>query len=304
METKVDLSIIILNFNTSSLLADCLNSIAVTEKNGIALETIVVDNASTDNSVQVIKDNFPWVKLVASKKNLGFAAGNNLALKKAKGEFFLFLNSDTLLPKKIFPEIINYISQHPKVGALTVKLVLRNGQMDSDCHRGFPTPLASLTYFLGLESIWPKSRIFGRYHQFYKPLEEVHEIESACGAFFLVREKVLREVGGWDEQYFFYGEDIDFAYRIRRVGWEIIFYPSIEVIHYKGASSGLREETADITKADKITRLKAARASIEAMKIFYNKFYRHKYPWFVTTFVIWGIQIKGFLRFLVNRFKS
>lgn len=304
METRVDLSIIILNFNTSRLLADCLSSIAETEKNGLTLETIVVDNASTDNSVQMVKKDFSWVKLIASKRNLGFAAGNNLALKKAKGKFFLFLNSDTLLPKKIFPEIINYLSQNPKVGALTVKLVLRNGQMDSDCHRGFPTPLASLTYFLGLESVWPKNRIFGQYHQFYKPLDRVHEIESACGAFFLVREEILRQVGGWDEQYFFYGEDIDLAYRIRQKGWQIIFYPSIEVVHYKGASSGLREETADITKADKTTRLKAARASIEAMKIFYNKFYRHKYPWIVTALVVGGIQVKGFLRLFVNRFKS
>lgn len=303
MLEKVDLSIIILSYNTVDLLRRCLQSVHETQGENYQLQTIVVDNASTDGSSEMVEKEFPWVKLIRSKRNLGFATGNNLALPSALGRYVLFLNSDTILPSKIFPEILGYLDKEPQVGALTVRLVLRSGEMDPDCHRGFPTPWASLTYFLGLGKIFLKSRLFGRYHQFFLPLERIHEIDSACGAFLLVRKKALREIDGWDENYFFYGEDIDFCYRLKQKEWKIIFYPQIEVLHYKGASSGLRQETQDITQADRETRLKAAKASIEAMKIFYRKFYRQKYPFLLTWGVLLGIQIKGWIRLLLHFLK-
>lgn len=303
MAEKADLSIIILNYNTRELLRECLWAVKATEKGNYEIKTIVIDNGSTDASASMVVDNFGWVTLIRSETNLGFAGGNNLALPKAKGKYLLFLNTDTRLPKKIFPEILNYLDKNPRVGALTVRLVLRGGKMDPDCHRGFPTPWASLTYFLGLERFFPKSRFFGGYHQFYLPLDKIHEIDSACGAFLIVRKEALKEIGGWDEDYFFYGEDIDLCYRLKKKKWKIIYYPKIEAVHYKGASSGLRGETRDIALADRQTRLRAARASIEAMKIFYNKFYRDKYPKLITTIVIAGIQIKGFLRLLFNYLK-
>lgn len=304
MPKKVDLSVIIVNHNTSNLLKQCLFSINKTKKNGLRIQTVVVDNASTDRSINMVKKNFPQVTLIESKKNLGFSKGNNLGLFRALGKYILFLNTDTILPKNIFPKLTDYLDHNPKVGALTVRLVLRDGKMDPDCHRGFPTPWASLTYFLGLETLFPKSRLFGQYHQFYKSQDRLHEIGSACGAFLLVRKKVLDEVGPWDEAYFFYGEDIDLCYRIKERGYKIIFYPKIKVTHYKGASSGLRKETADITKASRETRLRVARASTQAMEIFYNKFYKQKYPWFFTSLIIFGIKIKGLIRLILNYLKS
>ena len=304
MAKGIDLSIIILNYNTWELLGDCLRSISKTKKGRYMIETIVVDNASQDKSPEMVEKEFGWVKLIRSKTNLGFAAGNNLAVPHALGRYLLFLNSDTVLPDQIFPEIIDFLDRNKKVGALTVRLVLRSGEMDPDCHRGFPTPWASLTYFVGMEKLFPQSRLFGRYHQFYLPQDEIHEIDCGCGAFLMVRKEVIQQVGSWDEDYFFYGEDIDFCFRIKKGNWQIVYYPQAEVIHYKGASSGLRTETSDITKADRPTRLKAAKASSEAMKIFYNKFYRKQYPRILTSIIIFGIQVKGWFRFLLNYFKS
>ena len=304
MEKRIDLSIIILNYNTCDLLKQCLTSIEKTKKGKLAIEVLVVDNCSEDSSCEMVKKDFPLVRLLENKTNVGFAAGNNMAIPYSTGRYILFLNSDTIIPEEIFPEIIDFLDQNQKVGALTVKLVLRSGDIDPDCHRGFPSPWASLTYFTGLEKLFPNSRLFGRYHQSFLPLNQVHEIDSACGAFLVFRREALDEIKGFDESYFFYGEDIDLCFRLKEKGWKLIYYPKIEVIHYKGASSGLRRETEDIVKADRETRLKSARASIQAMKIFYNKFYKDKYPSIFTAIILAGIQAKGWLRYLSHALKS
>lgn len=304
MENRIDLSIIILNYNTCDLLKQCLTSIEKTKKDKLAVEVLVVDNYSEDASCEMVKKEFPLVRLLENTKNVGFAAGNNMAIPYSTGRYVLFLNSDTIIPDEIFPELIDFLDQNQKVGALTVKLVLRTGDIDPDCHRGFPSPWASLTYLTGLEKIFPKSRLFGQYHQSFLPLNQVHEIDSACGAFLVFRREALDEIKGFDESYFFYGEDIDLCFRLKEKGWKLIYYPKIEVIHYKGASSGLRRETEDIVKADRKTRLKSAKASIQAMKIFYNKFYKDKYPPILTAIVLAGIQFKGWLRYLSHILKS
>ncbi len=170
--------------------------------------------------------------------------------------------------------------------------------MDPDCHRGFPTPWASLTYFLGLEKLFPKSELFGRYHLGYLNFDEPHEIDSGFGTFMVVRKDVIEQVGCWDEKYFFYGEDLDFFYRIKEAGWKVMFYPKLLALHHKGASSGLRKESRLITKADKRITLKTTISSIRAWEVFYQKFYKGKYNPFVTSIVLMGIKIKGFFRII------
>lgn len=303
MAKKIDLSVIILNYNTKDLLKSCLSKVKETEENGCFYETIVVDNASTDGSPEMVRKNFPWVELIVSRKNLGFAGGNNLGLKKAKGRYILFLNSDTEIKPHAFKEIIAFMDKDSKIGAATPKTMLVSGGMDPDCHRGFPTPWASLTYFLGLEGLFPKSRIFGQYHKFYLDLNKVHEIDAGFGTFMMVRQKALKEVGNWDENYFFYGEDLDLFYRIKRAGWKVMFYPEPLLEHHKGASSGLRPESRKVTRASRETKIKAAQASVQAMEIFYQKFYKGKYPFWVTWLVISGIKLKGFFRILRYRFR-
>lgn len=302
MAKKIDLSIIILNFNTKDLLRDCLKSVLKSVRQ-LADEVIVVDNASTDGSAAMVEKEFSsrgQVKLIQSKKNLGFAGGNNLGLKKAVGRYILFLNSDAQVKSDAFKKMINFMDSHPKAGAATAKTMLVSGGMDPDCHRGFPTPWASICYFLGLEKMFPKSKIFGQYHQFYLDLGKAHEIDAGFGTFMFVRRQALAKAGNWDENYFFYGEDLDLFYRIKKAGWQVMFYPEPLVIHHKGASSGLRKESKKITQASRQTRIKTAKASIRAMEIFYKKFYRDKYPFWITSLVILGIRIKGFLRILYH----
>jgi len=301
MKRKTDLSVVILSYNTKTLLKDCLLSVS---KAGKKTQIIVVDNASSDGSSLMVKKNFPEVKLIQNQRNLGFAAGNNLGLKQAVGRYILFLNSDTLVKPNVFERLIKFLDKHPAVGALTPKTLLVSGKMDPDCHRGFPTPWASISYFLGLEKLFPRSRIFGRYHKLYLDLNKIHPIDAGAGAFLLVRRKAVEQIGGWDERYFFYGEDLDFFYRLHQADWQVVFYPEPLVIHYKGASSGLRKETKKISLATKETRLKTAKASIKAMQIFYKKFYQDKYPRWLTWLVILAIKVKGVFRILQQLLKK
>ncbi|MBI1872242.1 glycosyltransferase family 2 protein, partial [Candidatus Collierbacteria bacterium] len=293
-----DLSIIIVNFNTADLLADCLNSIfkATFPKNG--LEVIVVDNASRDNSIKMVKAEFPEVILIKNKKNLGFAKANNIGAKKATGRYLLFLNSDTVIKRYSLVKPLKFLKNHPKVGALTIKLITKDGQTDIDNHRGYPTPWASFTHFTGLSAIFPQSTFFNSYYLGLKKLNRIHSIPVAAGSFLMMPSKVYSEIGGWDEAYYFYGEDIDLCYRIGQAGYKIIYYPKVSSLHLKGASSGIRKETAKVSKADSATKIKIAKSSAEAMKIFYKKFYVKKYPRIVTFLVLSAITLKGWLRIL------
>lgn len=161
MAEKADLSIIILNYNTKDLLRECLKSVQKSKTNGFSFETIVIDNASTDGSPAMVKKEFSWVKLIASKKNLGFAGGNNLGLKAARERYILFLNSDTKIVPDALIKMIKFMDKDLKIGASTPKTMLFSGGIDPDCHRGFPTPWASICYFLGLERVFLKASSLG-----------------------------------------------------------------------------------------------------------------------------------------------
>ena len=301
---KIDLSIIILSYNTEELLRKCLQSLQKAKKDDYQIEMIVVDNASSDKSPEMVAKEFPQLKLIKSKKNLGYAGGNNLGLKEAQGEFILFLNSDTEIDKEALVKMMKFMKENPKVGASSPKTRLFSGGLDPDCHRGFPTPWASITYFLGLEKFFPKSKLFGQYHQFYLNLDQPHEIDAGFGTFMFIRKKALDEVGNWDEQYFFYGEDLDLFYRIKEAGWKIMFYPETLVVHHKGASSGLRKESKAVARPSRETRIRVAKASIKAMEIFYKKFYQDKYPAWLTWIVLLGIKVKGGYRIVLHYLKK
>ncbi|RJR24539.1 glycosyltransferase family 2 protein [Candidatus Microgenomates bacterium] len=311
---KPELSVIILSYNTKELLRQCLESVTsnqlpvtskskkpTTDYRSPITEIIVVDNASKDGSPEMVEKEFPRVVLVCNKENIGYSAGNNVGIKIAKGDFLLFLNSDTKVYKNALAEAVSFMKENPRIGALSAKTLLPSGKMDPDCHRGFPHPWASLTYFLGLEKMFPKSRLFGQYHKSYLGFDENHEIDAGAGAFMLVRKEVVEKVGTWDEQYFFYGEDLDFFYRIKNAGFKVYFFAKPLLTHYKGASSGLRKESKKINRNPRENRIKVAQASVKAMEIFYRKFYKNLYPAWVTSLVLGGIKLKGSLRVLKHR---
>lgn len=295
---KLDLSIIIVNYNTKDLLEDCLVSVfkAVTPKNG--LEVIVVDNNSSDGSQEMVSRKFKEIKLIRNESNLGFAKANNIGFGVARGKYLLFLNTDTVIKRYSLVKPLKFLKNHNKVGAVTIKLITGDGTLDLDNHRGFPTPWASFCHFSGLSALFPHSTFFNSYHLGLAKLNRIHSIPVAAGSFLLMSAKLFDEVGRWDEAYYFYGEDIDLCYRIGQAGYKIIYYPKVSTLHLKGASSGLRKETAGVARPDRETRIRVAKASVEAMKIFYRKFYTKKYPFFVTWLVLFAVTLRGYLRVL------
>ncbi|MBI2310842.1 glycosyltransferase family 2 protein [Candidatus Collierbacteria bacterium] len=295
---QLDLSIIIVNFNTKQLLDDCLASVfkAVSPRSG--LEVVVVDNGSADGSQAMVSKKYREVKLVENNKNLGFARANNEGRKVARGKYLLFLNSDTIVKHYSFVKPFKFLKNHPKAGAVTIKLITADGTLDLDNHRGLPTPWASFCHFFGLSSLFPHTTFFNSYHLGQKKLNRIHSIPVAAGSFLMMSTKLFDQIGGWDEAYYFYGEDIDLCYRIGQAGYKIVYYPKVSTIHLKGASSGLRKETASLIKIDRKNRIKVAKASVNAMKIFYSKFYSHRYPFFVTWLVLLVVTLKGWFRVL------
>lgn len=289
--TEKKLSIIILSYNTKDLTTQCLNSIANIAKRSDC-EVFVVDNASVDDSVPAIKSLMPWVKLIENKENYGFSRANNQALRLVQGEFILLLNSDTNNISGAIEKTLGFIVEHPEIDAITCRVELENGKIDPACHRGFPTPWASLCYYTKLDKIFPKSKFFGQYHLAYKSLSEPHEIDAPSGCFYLIRKSTIDKVGLLDETYFFFGEDVDWSYRIKQSGGKIYFYPDAKIIHYKGVSSGIKKETSAKTQASVEIRRKSVNHFYDAMKIFYSKYYKQKYPFFINWVVYAGISVK------------
>ena len=285
-----DLSIIILNYNTSKLLGELLHSVRNAKKTNIKLEIIVVDNASIDNSVTMVGKNFPEVKLITNKNNMGYSQGNNRGVKIASGKYLLFLNSDTKLSKNCLESMINYLETNPQLVAASCKLILLNGSMDPACHRGFPTPWAAFSYFSGLERLFPKSHFFSQYHQGWKDLNNCHEVDAISGAFFMVRKTIIDNLNGFDEQYFMYGEDLDLCFRIKKAGYHIGFNPKVEVIHYK-KQSGRQKIVKDQLPHHHEIRKKAKQNFYDTMKIFYDKNYRQQYPFWLRQLVLLGIWL-------------
>jgi len=289
---KLRLSIVILNYNTSDLLKDCLESI------GAPLETeiVVVDNASTDDSVAMVKKNFPQVRVLQNPQNNGYTRGNNFAKGKVGGKYVLFLNSDTRVEKDTLSEMVKLMDEHPEAGASTCLTVLPNGKLYYACHRGFPTPWNSFCYFSGLAKLFPNSKTFAGYTATYLSLNTLHEIDACSGTFLVIRKEILDDMGWFDEDYFSYGEDLEMCFQVKARGYKILFNPEVKLIHYWGASSGLKSTSAHVAKIDPVNQAKWNNARYDAMKIFYDKHYRSSYPEFVRSLIFFAIKLTMYLR--------
>ena len=291
----MDVSIVIVSYNTKELLAECLKSVKKAIEN-LTAEVFVVDNNSSDGTVDFIKKNFPWVKLTVNKQNVGFSKANNLSLKIAKGKYILVLNPDTeLMPDSII-KIINFMNKNSEVGISTCRVQLPDGSLDRDCRRHFPTPWRALTHFIGLSKVFPGSKIFDQYYIGYQKDDIDHEIDACEGAFMMVRKDAIAKVGYFDEDFFFYGEDLDWCWRFKEAGYKIMYTPRAKIIHYKGAASGMKQSSAHLTKASRESKIRALKESTRAMELFYRKHYMNKYPPFVTWSVIFGIKLLTILR--------
>lgn len=286
----MQLSIIIVSFNTKELLKECLDSVKISAKN-IESETYVVDNNSSDGSTDLVKDQYEWVNLIENNSNVGFSKANNKALKKAIGDYSLILNPDTKLEKNTLKKMIDFINSDSTIGIATCKVQLPGGKLDHDCRRHFPSPWRAFTHFSQLSKLFSGSKIFDQYHMGYISTEEEHEIDSCVGAFMLVRSSAIKKVGLFDEDFFFYGEDLDWCWRFKKGGYKIIYTPITKIIHYKGAASGIKPLSAHLSKASVESKKRAVRESTRAMELFYKKHYKNIYPGFLTWLVITVVKL-------------
>ena len=230
------LSVVIVNYNVKYFLEQALHS-ASKALSGIEGEIFVVDNHSADGSAEMVQNRFPAVKLIANKKNVGFSAANNQAIKMCSGEYILLLNPDTVVEEDTFLKVIQFMDEHPEAGGLGVKMIDGSGKFLPESKRGLPSPAVAFYKIFGLSKLFPKSKTFGRYHLGFLDKNKIHEVEILSGAFMLLRKSALDKTGLLDEDYFMYGEDIDLSYRIIKAGYKNYYFPGTKIIHYKGEST-------------------------------------------------------------------
>ena len=230
------LSVVIVNYNVRYFLHTCLQSVLKAAE-GLDAEIIVVDNASSDDSVDMLKSDFPSVRLLVNRENVGFSRANNQAISVSKGQYVLLLNPDTIIPEDCLSSCLTYMDEHEDSGGLGVKMIDGSGTFLPESKRGLPTPWVAFYKISGLSRVFPRSKRFGKYHLGYLNEDETNEIEVLSGAFMFLRKSLLNKIGGLDESFFMYGEDIDLSYRITQAGFKNIYFPENQIIHFKGEST-------------------------------------------------------------------
>ena len=277
----MDLSVVILSYNTRELLEQTLRTVFDAVQD-LEAEIVVVDNASHDGSPEMVEADFPAAVLVRNDDNLGFAAGNNVALRRVRGRCVLLLNSDTVVRRDTLTVLVRFMDEHPEAGAVGCKILNPDGTLQLSCRRGFPTPVAAFCKMSGLSRLFPKSRRLARYNLTYLDQEETHEVDALSGSCMMVRKEAMDQVGLLDEDYFFYGEDLDWCFRIREAGWRIHYVPETEIIHFKGESS-------------RAEQMRFRYRFYEAMSIFVDKHMQRRYRFFPLWLLRLGIVLYGSL---------
>jgi GT2 family glycosyltransferase len=232
---SAEISVIIVAWNCRKVLSDCLNSILLQIKPEVS-EIIVVDNASSDGTADMVRTNFPSVKLIESNSNIGFAQGNNLGLEAATGEYVFLINPDVVVSDNTFAKMLNYLRSNPEIGMLGPKIVGPDGAVQRSCMRT-PTLWNQLCRALALDTLTKKSRLFGGYLMNDFQHDELREVDIINGCFWLVRRSALQQVGGMDPRFWMYADDLDWCRRYTEAGWRVVFFPEAEAIHLGGVSS-------------------------------------------------------------------
>lgn len=285
----MDLSIIIVNYKTHDLTIACMQSV-FSSATSYDYEVILVDNASNDGVIDSTNVQFPQVKCIANNDNVGFSRANNQGIRIAQGRYILLLNSDTIVQTDTLDTMLRLMDENPKVGASGCKIVLPDGSLDKACKRGFPTPSASFYYAFGFSKLFPNVPRFNQYQLGHLSPDKEYPIDCLVGAFMLIRREAIDQVGMLDEEFFMYGEDIDWCYRIKDAGWINYYYPRTQIVHYKGASSRRKP-------------FKIIYEFHRAMILFHNKHYRKKYSWLTNTTVYAGVGLKFLLSLARNKLR-
>ena len=284
-----DLGIVIVNYNTRDYLRRCLQTVFASQGD-FTYRVVVVDNASPDDSVAMTRSEFPQVEVIASPTNGGFSYANNLGLRllgyRGAGDvdadaprYALLLNPDTEVPPESLYGMVQFMDSQPEVGIAGPKLVLEDGSLDLACRRSFPTPMVSFYRYSGLSKLFPRSPVFGRYNMTHVDPDVEIEVDSVVGAYMQVRKTAIIDAGLLDETFFMYGEDLDWAFRIKKAGWKVFYHPAVTVRHVKRAAS----------RRSRKAQFEFHRASL----IFYRKHYRSTTPLPLHLMVLAGLLLKG-----------
>ena len=288
-----DLAIILLCYNSRELLKTCLTSVRQAVA-GTNCTTYVVDNASSDDTVNYVRRSFPWCTIICSPYNGGYSYGNNLGLKAAgfpnnpQFRYVMLLNPDTELPPGSLRNMVAYMDNSPDIGVLGPKLVLSDGTLDKACKRGIPTLQTSFFHFCGLDRLFPHNHLIGRYNMTFIDDDEIADVDSTVGACQLMRAQTLMHTGLMDEKFFMYGEDLDLNLRILQVGYRVVYYPMVVVKHLKGTS----------TRKDPELMISAFH---EAMKVFYRKHFAAAHSSYFNWFIYQTIEMIRRYKIILSR---
>jgi O-antigen biosynthesis protein len=283
------ISVVIVNYRVPTLLRECLLSLRASEGVGV-LEIVVVDNNSGDHSQAMVESEFPEVRWVGLKSNIGFGKACNVGARLARGANLLLLNPDTVVAKDTLRECVSFLQSHPRLGVLGPRILNSDGSLQVSCRRSFPTPLVAFYRFAGLSRLFPRSRTFGRYNLTYLDPDESAQVDAISGSFMLLPRKVYLEIGGFDEQFFMYGEDLDLCRRVHEAGYEVWYFAGAQIVHFGGRSSSQRS-------------VRSRAHFYEAMLLFSRK-YRHLREAFLPGWLVYlgivvqaGLWTGSYLRF-------
>jgi len=285
--SAIDISVVIVNYNVKDFLSKCLDSVKKASAN-LNVEIIVVDNNSSDGSIAYLQNLHPDVQYFALNENLGFSKANNIGFKHAKGKYILILNPDTILEEKNLDIMYDYMENNPQVGLAGCKVLNPDGSFQLPCRRGFPTPWVSFCKLFGLQTLFPKSKLFAQYNQTFRSIDETYYIDAVMGAYMFTRRELIESVNGFDEDFFMYGEDLDLCHRVKQAGFEIAYFHETSIVHYKGES----------TKRSSINEIKHF---YSAMAIFSKKHFA-KYSFFLF-FLKFAIAFRSIIAYS-NKFKE
>ncbi len=237
MENKSSLAVVIISFNVRKLLKECLESV-YRETKRTRLDVWVIDNHSRDDSVQMLKESFPQVHLIENEENLGFTRANNQAIAKCQSDLILLLNPDTLIQDGALDKMVQFMEEHPDVGVSGCRVLNEDGSLQLACRRSVPSPAVAFYRLSGLSRLFPNSKAMARYNLTYLDPDKPHEVDAVSGAFLLIRKQVVDQIGMLDEDFWIFGEDIDWCIRAKKTGWKVMYYPDARIVHYKGIGCG------------------------------------------------------------------
>ncbi len=288
--TDIDISIVVVNYNVKEYLANLLHSIE-RARHGLNLEIFVVDNNSTDGSIPFLKERFPNPIYIVNKENVGFGRANNQAIRQAKGKYTLLINPDVLISENTLTTLFDYMNKNPECGACGCKILNPDGTFAPESKRSTPTPLTALYKVLGLTTFFPKNKKFGSYYMGWLDEDKPAEIEVLSGSLMFYKTSLLKELDGFDERFFMYGEDIDLCYRTRLKEYKIMYLPQTSIIHYKGES----------TKKDNLRYITTFN---KALYQFFDKHYNYGYTFFFRVIIITGIFLKSAVSYFLTLFQK